>query len=34
MIYMAWQVLKGNMDWFFKIYFNITDPAKLNKKIK
>ena len=34
MKYMAWQVLKGNMDWFFKIYFSITDPAKLNKKIK
>jgi sulfide:quinone oxidoreductase len=32
MKYLAWQVLKGNLNWFFDIYFNITDPKRLNKK--
>ena len=34
MTYLAWQVLRGNMDWLFNICFSITEPAKLNKKIK
>jgi sulfide:quinone oxidoreductase len=29
-----WISLKGTFDWMFNIYFNLTDPSKLNKKYR
>ncbi|MGC9099233.1 MAG: NAD(P)/FAD-dependent oxidoreductase [Candidatus Micrarchaeia archaeon] len=31
MKYLAWPVLKGEMNWFFGFYFNMTDPDKKAK---
>jgi sulfide:quinone oxidoreductase len=34
MKYIAWQVIRNQMEWFLEPYFKMTDPKKLSKKVK